>query len=75
LKKNFKISGGGLTSGDLVKIKSSTWAGRARDAFGLLMEDIHGDADLFPRAVVYNMEHRQIKLYYLYDLELISSAT
>ena len=62
--------------GDLVKIKASTWGGRTNDAFGVLVGVVgENNSNLFPRAFVYDMVHQKIKQIYLYDLELLSSAT
>ena len=62
--------------GDLVKIKASTWGGRANDAFGVLVGIVgENNSNLFPRAFVYDIVHQKIEQIYLYDLELLSSAT
>ena len=65
-------------SGDLVRIKASTWGGRNYDAIGVFVKFTGGEdsrLDMFPRALVYDMYQKRIKQFYLYDLELLSSAT
>jgi hypothetical protein len=78
LKNNniFKIEAQSWAPGDLVKIKSSTWAGRVDAALGLVVKEIRGaEANLFPYALVYDIHQQEIKQFYLYDLELISGAS
>jgi hypothetical protein len=72
-KKNFRIEDGCWIPGDLVKIKSSTWSGRAQDRVGVVIEEMSPTVvGMFPSAVVYDMEQKQVSRFYLYDLELIS---
>ena len=62
--------------GDLVKIKPSTWEGRAEAALGLVIKQVvNSGGTLFPSAVVYDMCKDRVSQFYLYDLELISPAT
>tara|TARA_R110002074_G_scaffold297771_1_gene469284 strand:+ start:1424 stop:1675 length:252 start_codon:yes stop_codon:yes gene_type:complete len=73
-KKNFRIKTGLWAPGDLVRIKSSTWSGRAQDRMGVVIEEINLTMEgMFPCAVIYDMEQKKMGRFYLYDLELISS--
>lgn len=74
-KKNFTLKARPWSSGDLVKIKPSTWEGRAHARVGLLIKEVKDSNNgLFPYAIVYDMRRNCIGQYYLYDLELISAA-
>jgi hypothetical protein len=74
-KKTFKMMRPCCAVGDLVKIKSSSWAGRAEDSIGLIVRET-GDVNigLFPDALVYDMRRQKVMQFYLYDLELISTC-
>jgi len=75
-KKNFKTKKRAWLAGDLVKIKASTWNGRANDRVGVVLREVHNNnIGLFPYAVVYDMNTKEMKQFYLYDLELISAAS
>jgi len=75
-KKNFKIESRGWEPGDLVKIKSSTWGGRSADRVGVVVQEINTlETGMFPYAIVYDMNQKEMKQFYLYDLELISART
>lgn len=72
-KKNFRIEPRQWCPGDLVRIKSSVWGGRAQDRVGVVIEEINLATDgMFPCAVIYDMEQKKAAQFYLYDLELIS---
>jgi hypothetical protein len=76
IKKRFKIESRGWEPGDLVKIKSSTWSGRPQDGMGVVVKEISSsEVGLFPYAIVYDMNQKKMKQFYLYDLELISART
>ena len=74
-KKNFRTTPALWAPGDLVKIKSSTWHGRAQDRVGVVVRlPSPIETGMFPCAVVYDMEQKGMKQFYLYDLELISDS-
>tara|TARA_Y100001963_G_scaffold157758_1_gene254915 strand:- start:3467 stop:3697 length:231 start_codon:yes stop_codon:yes gene_type:complete len=75
--QNIKAAARAWERGDLVKIKASTWGGRSYDALGVLINvsDEDETKNLFPSALVFDMYQQKIKQFYLYDLELLSSAT
>lgn len=75
-KKNFKTKKRAWLAGDLVKIKSSTWGGRPHDRVGVILREVHNsNIGLFPYAIVYDMNTKELKQFYLYDLELISAVS
>lgn len=75
-KKKFPFQSRNWSTGDLVKIKPSNWDGRLDEGLGIVINQVTNSAGtLFPSAVVYDMRKDRIYQFYLYDLELISSAT
>ena len=75
-KKNFKIGGREWLPGDLVKIKPSTWDGRAGESLAVVLREVKdNDSPLFPSVLVYHITAGVPRQFYLYDLELISGAT
>lgn len=74
-KKNFKIETRAWLPGDLVKIKPSTWSGRAGESLAVVLHEVKDkDSPLFPSVIVYHMSTGIPCQFYLYDLELISAV-
>lgn len=74
-KQIYKIETRAWLPGDLVKIKSSTWSGRAHSSIGFVIHETNDmNLKLFPAVVVYDIHLKESREFYLYDLELISAA-
>jgi hypothetical protein len=78
LKNTIKIHSRAWCPGDLVKIKSSLWNGRDHESVGIVLKcaiESEKQIKIFSEVPVFDMKLGDIRNYYGYDIELISSST
>ncbi len=77
MEKIYKIISRVWAPGDLVKIKAADWDGTTYNSIGIVMREIKDDPQkpLFPSVLVYDTIRQEERALYLYDVELISSAS
>ena len=77
LKKITKIHTRDWLPGDLVKIKTSLWDGRAHESVGIVLQypaDAEKQIKIFSEISVFDSKLGGARNYYGYDIELISSS-
>jgi hypothetical protein len=78
LENTIKIYSRTWSPGDLVKIKSSLWNGRDHESVGIVLKyptESEKQIKIFSEVPVFDMKLGDVRNYYGYDIELISSST
>lgn len=74
---SIKILARSWLPGDLVKIKTCRWDGVMRESIGVVLEHPIVDEKqikIFSEVSVFDLKLRDVRNYYGYDIELISSS-